>query len=313
MKKIVTLTLNPAVDKSSRVKKVAANVKLRCAPPQYEPGGGGLNVSRAIKKLGGHSSAWYLAGGRCGEFLSELLEKEALLHHKVKTAKVTRENLTIYDESNGDQFRFGMPGPKIARAEWQSFFKLIEKEEKQADYLIASGSIKFEDSEQEFFEQLLDLSQKMGSKLVVDTSGSSLKIAVEQGAYLIKPNIRELQEIAGRKFEDGKGLENSAKELIERGKLEVIVLSLGAGGALLVTKSGSERINSPTVPISSRVGAGDSMLGGLIFRLAQGATESDAVKFGVAAGAAAVMTPGSELCRKEDTERLYQDIIAGNL
>jgi 6-phosphofructokinase 2 len=145
----------------------------------------------------------------------------------------------------------------------------------------------------------------MGSRVVLDTSGEPLARAVEAGVHLLKPSLREFQALTGEPEADESRLPGLAAAAIARGWCETLVLSLGAGGALWATGSKRERLAAPAVPVKSSVGAGDSLVGGIVLSLAEGRPMRDAVRFGVAAGAAAVMNPGTALCRREDVERLY--------
>jgi 6-phosphofructokinase 2 len=149
----------------------------------------------------------------------------------------------------------------------------------------------------------------MGSRVVLDTSGAPLARAVEEGVYLLKPSLREFQALVGEPECDEARLPSLAARVVERGWCEVLVLSLGASGALWVTASERERLASPAVHVRSNVGAGDSMVAGIVLSLAQGKGLGEAVRFGVAAGAAAVMNPGTALCRREDVERLHPQVM----
>jgi len=308
MQTIVTVTMNPAIDKSSNVENVVPERKLRCRVPSYEPGGGGINVSRAIRKLGGESTAFYLAGGTVGQMLSGLLDEEGIDHHPITIDGLTRQNLTVYEESTGQQFRFGMPGPEVTEEQWNQLLKVLSAHVPKPAYLVASGSLP-SGVPKDFYARIAKSAAELGARMIVDTSGEALLPAVREGVYLIKPNLRELGDLGDTEIEKESGQEALARRVIEKGESEVVVVSLGAAGALLVEKQGHQRLRAPTVPIKSKVGAGDSMVAGITLRLAQGDSVAEAVRFGVAAGAAAVMTPGTELCRKEDTESLYQKMI----
>ena len=305
MQRIITLTMNPTIDKSTTVDNVLAERKLRCQAPSFEPGGGGINVSRAIMKLGGTSLAVYAAGGPPGDMLVELLEQEGLEHDRINIEGWTRENLTVYEETSAQQFRFGMPGPEMRQEEWGRCLEKLRNVDPKPVYLVASGSLP-PGVPEDFYGRVAAIARRDGARFVVDTSGGALAKAVEEGVFLVKPNLRELSHLAGREIENEAHQEDVAREIIEKEKSEVVIISLGAAGALLVTQEGSRRFRAPTVPIKSKVGAGDSMVGGIVLALAQGESLQGAVRMGVAAGAAAVMTPGTELCRKEDTERLYR-------
>lgn len=304
MPSIVTLTMNPAIDTSSTVDHVVPEHKLRRQAPRYDPGGGGLNVSRAIQKLGGSSLALYPAGGPTGQILRDLLDQEGLTHQLIPITGWMRENFTILEEASGQQYRFGMPGPTFHEAEWRQCLEVVADCAPPPDYLVGSGSLP-PGIPDHFYAQLVRAVRDHGVRVVVDTSGAALRAAVQEGVYLIKPNLRELAQLAGSDLADETQQEAAAMTFVQEGRCEIVVVSLGAAGALLVHKEGCERIRSPTVPIQSKVGAGDSMTAGLVLSLARGLPIREAVRFGVAAGAAAVMTPGTELCRREDTERLF--------
>lgn len=309
MKTIVTMTLNPAIDKSSSVAHVVAEQKLYCKPPRFEPGGGGVNVSRAIKKLGGESILLYPAGGLTGKRLQDLLDEEGLNHRPFPILGMNRESLVILEESTGRQYRFGMPGPKLRKKEWEQFLQELSVMEPPPDYVVASGSLP-PGMPPDFYARVARIGKEKGTKTIVDVSGKALKEALEEGVYLIKPNIREFRELVGEEIKQESQIKVEAQKIVEKGWCEMLVISLGAAGALAVSKGFAERILPPTVPIVSKVGAGDSMVAGIVLSLARGKTLRESVLFGVAAGTAAVMTPGTELCRREDAERLYEVILS---
>jgi 6-phosphofructokinase 2 len=311
MKSIVTITLNPAIDKSSSIDHVVPERKLRCGPPRYEPGGGGINVSRAVRQLGGESKAVYLSGGLQGKRLQQLLDQDGLDHHSFEIEASTRENLVIYEEKTGQQYRFGMPGPEVSEKEWRGFFDRLSAIGGKPDFLVASGSLP-PGVPEDFYARMARKCREAGIRLILDTSGKPLSAGVREGVFLLKPNVDELKTLAGRPdFDDEAHLEELARDLIRDGKNQVVVTSLGAAGAMLVWEDKCERLRAPTVSIKSKVGAGDSMVAGIVLSLARGKSIPDAARFGVAAGAAAVMTPGTELCRREDTEQLYERIKTG--
>ena len=308
MERIVTLTMNPSIDINSSVEHVISDRKLRCKPSSYEPGGGGINVSRAIQRLGGNSSALYPAGGTFGQMLQNLLDREGIFHYPIQIEESTRETFMILEESSGRQFRFGMPGPTLRETEWKRCLGTLVALDLKPNYVVASGSLS-PGVPEDFYAQLAKITSEVEARLIVDTSGEPLRLASQAGVYLLKPNMNEIQSLVGREIQNELELEETARDLVEKGHSEVMIISLGAGGALMVSKDGCEHVRAPTVPIKSRVGAGDSMVAGMVLSLANGKSLGDAVRFGVAAGAAAVMTPGTELGRREDTERLYQQII----
>ena len=311
MQSIITLTMNPAIDKSTSVAQVIVERKLYCHPPHFEPGGGGVNVSRAIRKLGGESTAIFPCGGPPGTYLLELLQQEGLACRPIPVQGRTRENLAVLEESSGLQYRFGMPGAPLSDEEWRNCLVALAASNKKSHFIVASGSLP-PGVPDDFYARVARVGKGLGAKIIIDSSGDPLRLALQEGVYLIKPNIRELGELVGKELVDEKSQREIALEMVRSGQCAVVALSLGAGGVLLATAAGCERLQTPLVPMKSKVGAGDSMVGGMVLSLAQGREVRDAVRFGVAAGAAAVMTPGSELCRREDAERLYEQLLAEN-
>jgi 6-phosphofructokinase 2 len=244
--------------------------------------------------------------------LKDLLDREGLRHQAMSVAGVTRENFTVLEKSSGQQYRFGMPGPMLGETDWRRCLAEISNIIPQVDFLVASGSLP-PGVPPDFYGRLAKLAKERQTRLIVDTSGESLRLAVEEGVFLIKPNLQEFAELTGQKLADEVQQEFLAGELVASNKSEVVVVSLGAAGVLAVSAAGTERVRAPLVPINSKVGAGDSTVAGLVLALAQGKPWREAIRFGVAAGAAAVMTPGTELCRRDDAERLYKQIMADGL
>ena len=306
MEKIVTLTLNPAIDKSTSVRSIVPDKKLRCKPAKYEPGGGGVNVSRGLIRFGIASTAIYLAGGHSGKFYEELLNEEKVQSLVIPISGRTRENMIVVDESSNLQYRFGMPGPEIKEAEWKYCLQLIE-EAKGIEYLVVSGSVP-NGIPENFFNMLAVVCKKIECRLVVDTSGEPLKQAVKEGVYLLKPNLGELSMLHGVEELREHEAESAAKEIISKGGAEVIVISMGASGAMLVTKDEVYCSTSPTVKKKSTVGAGDSMVAGLVKAISQQWDWMDVLKYGIATGTATTLNPGTELFKREDVDSLYEKL-----
>ncbi len=309
MLSIVTLTMNPALDESTSVAYVLPDRKLRCQAPTYEPGGGGINVARAIRKLGGDALACFPVAGPAGELLQRLLDAEGVRQMPVPVAGWTRENLNVLEEVSGRQFRFCMPGPTLQETEWPVFLDWLRQLGPPPAFIVASGSLP-PGVPVDFYARVASVARDMGSRLVLDTSGAPLARAVDQGVHLLKPSLHEFQALMGEPEVDESRLASLGTTVVKRGWCDILVLSLGAGGALWVTGSEWERLAAPAVPIKSSVGAGDSLVAGIVLSLARGRPLGEAVRFGVAAGAAAVMNPGTALCRREDVERLYPQVMS---
>lgn len=308
MKSIVTITMNPAVDQNSSTKFVTDEKKLKCRNLRYDPGGGGINVSRAIKILGGKTKAFFLAGGCTGDLLEELLDREELDHSKIPVEDSTRVNIHIIEEATNKQYRFNMPGLKLKESELIKCLETLEDFVPVPDFIVASGSLP-QGAPNDFYKQIAKLSNKIGSKLIIDTSGGPLKHALEEGVYLIKPNLREFTDLIEEEMKDEEHIINEAQKLIKNNRCEIIVISMGASGTFFISEKSYEHIYSPVVPINSRIGAGDCMVAGITLKLAEKEDIEKAVRYGVAAGTAAVITPGTELCRKKDVERLYGNML----
>lgn len=309
MQAIATLTMNPTVDLSAEVDQVIADRKLRCEHERREPGGGGINVARAIGKLGGTALAVYASGGLMGEELGRLLDREGVPRRPVPISDDTRENVFILETTSGRHFRFGMPGPDMSRDEVQGCFDALANLQPVPAYVVLSGSLPAS-VPADFYARLAAEMKRRGSKVVVDTSYEALAHAAKAGVFLLKPNQRELELLSGIKSVDGEGLERAARAIVESGGAEAVLASMGRAGALLVTAQSCHEILPPPVTLVSKIGAGDSTVGGLVLKLAEGWPLEEAARFGVASGSAAVMTPGTELCRKEDAERIYAQMKA---
>ena len=300
---IVTLTMNPALDIATSTDRVEPTHKLRCTQPRYDPGGGGINVARAVHALGGDAIAVFPVGGPAGEMINHLLNQEGVRHHPIAIAGFTRESLAVEDRQTGQQFRFILPGPEISERDQERCLDQLSATAAEAAYLVASGSLPLGVPE-DFYARVAELAQTLGKRLVLDTSGAALKQA-GHGIYLLKPSLRELQDLAGREIRTECEQEEAAHEVIEQGRSEIVVLSLGEEGALLVSAAGCERFAAIPVRAKSTVGAGDSMLAGIVLGLSRGLALREAVRFGMAAGAAALLGSGTELCRRSDVERLH--------
>jgi len=307
---IVTLTLNPCIDASAGVDRVVPERKLRCGAPRFEPGGGGINVARAVHRLGGEALAIYPSGGPAGLLLESLLHGEGVSNRPLPIAGWTRENLNVLEESTGHQYRFVLPGPILSLVDASAFYAMVASLTPFPQYLVASGSLP-PGLPHDFYSRLAVLAHARNCRFLLDTSGDAGRAALEVGGvYLMKPSLREFRELTGIADGDEDRLVAEALRLVAERRCEVFVLSLGPAGVLCVTAGEVWRVASPAVPVRSSVGAGDALLAGVVVRLQQGRSLVDAVRFGVAAAAAAVMNPGTELCRREDAERLDEKMGA---
>ncbi|MFO7811865.1 MAG: 1-phosphofructokinase family hexose kinase [Pelovirga sp.] len=309
---VVSLTMNPSIDLSINVRKLQPAHKLRGQIAHRDPGGGGINVSRAISSLGGQALAIFPAGGPSGMFLQKLLETENVSCRVQEIGGINRENFTVYEEDSDHEYRFVLPGPELTSGEWQSFFELLDALKPVPQYLVASGSLP-PGVPEDFYARVARWARAAGVRLVLDTSGPALKAALDEGVYLIKPNRRELKNLSSQPIENADDEEQFCRKLIEKGQCEVIALTLGKEGAMLVTDDEILRIKAPALETKSSVGAGDSFVAGMVLGLVRKLSLQKAFCYGNAAGAAALLTPGTKLCLKEDVERLYEQICSAEL
>jgi len=300
---IVTLTVNPSVDKSTHFSGLVAEQKIRCKEPQFDAGGGGINVSKAISRLRGSSLAVFTSGGPVGEMLKDLVAKEKVDFQTIETETATRENFIAVDDNTNSQYRFGFTGDVLSDSEVEKLLGTISN--MKPKYLVASGSLN-EGLSSDFYQKVAEIAKETSSKLIVDTSGEALKKVLETGVYLIKPNVGELAKLVGVERLETEQVDEAAKEIIAKGGAEIVVVSLGPQGAILVTKDQCEFVPAPNVAKKSTVGAGDSMVGGIVWALSQNKSLKEVIRWGVACGSAATMNEGTQLFKFEDANRLFE-------
>ena len=299
---IVTLCMNPALDITTSTDVVRPTDKLRCAAARYDPGGGGINVAHVAAVLGASSMAVFPAGGPAGELVNNLLVAEGLAVHRIPIGGSTRESFTVNETSTSGQYRFVLPGPQLTPAEQAECLLQLRTAAAAASIVVASGSLP-PGVPEDFYQQVADVCAEQDAKFLLDTSGGGLKHT--SGVFLLKPSLRELRECLGRELSSEGEQLAGARELIDRGVAENILVSMGAKGALLETADGGLRYPPVEVPPGSGVGAGDAMVAGVAVGLIRGWSLTESVRLGVAAGAAMLLTPGTAPCTRADTERLF--------
>lgn len=307
MAKIVTLTPNPSVDVSTSIERVVPTLKLRCRGERRDPGGGGINVARVVKRLGGDVEAILPVGGFTGRILRRLVDDEGISSRLVEVEAETREDFFVSELSTREQYRFILPGQPLREAEWQQCLAVLAATVPPPRFVVGSGSLP-PGAPNDFYAQAATIAGRLGAKFLLDTSGLPLATAVERGVYLFKPNLHEMSELVGSELATQEDWLAMARALIEKGKAEIIALSLGHLGAMLVTRHQTLRAQAlPIAPLSA-VGAGDSFLGALVFGFANEVTLADSFRLAVAAGAAALINEGTELCRPADAYRLAAEV-----
>lgn len=303
--KIITLTVNPALDKSAKVDGLVATQKLKCHSIDYQPGGGGINISRMLKRLGTETVCIFPSGGDTGKYLTELLIKETIQPEIISVKAWTRENLSVVDTQCDLQYRFGMPGNEISETELNAIKNLLLKKVDSEDILVLSGSLA-ENMPADYYAQLIKLFANKNVKIIIDTSGPALKEALKENVFLMKPNQRELAQLAGKEFLSSAEQETFAMELIKSKKAEFVVVSLGARGAFIASAKGIFYKSTPSVKVKSTIGAGDSMVAGLIYGIQNNFSPETILKYGVACGVATTMSEGTNLGSKKNIDTVFK-------
>jgi 6-phosphofructokinase 2 len=299
---VLTLTPNSSIDIWTTAPQVTSGIKLRCTQPQYDPGGGGVNVSRVMHRLGAETLALFTTGGPVGEELAVMLDAEGVPSARQHIAGQTRESLHVLDQASEELYRFVMPGPVMTEAEGNAFLEKVEKLARPGGLIVGSGSLP-PGLGKAFWSRAATLAKKLDCRFLLD-SAHGVKETLGSGLYLLRQNLGELCNVVGTELSWPDETAAWSHEQIAHGACEVVVVTSGADGALLVTKDERVRLVPPKVETKSAVGAGDSFMGGLCLGLAKGDAPRDALRLAVATAAATMITPATELCRKEDVDRI---------
>jgi 6-phosphofructokinase 2 len=304
---IVTLTLNPALDLSADTDEIVPSHKLRCVEPRRDPGGGGINVARVLRRLGREVRAVFPIGGLIGAHLAELVRAEAVDVVAVPVESETREDVTITERLSGRQYRFVMPGPVLTQNEVTACLDALDLADAHPEFVVASGSLPAGVTP-DVYAAVARRAKAHGVRLIVDTSGEALRAALREGVWLVKPNLRELREFTGMALGDEAGQIAAARDILARGDAQMVALSLAEKGARLITKSQAWAAHAPPVDMVSAVGAGDSFVGGLTWALSRDLPLPEALRHAVAAGTGALLSHGTGLCHAEAVQTLLPQV-----
>ena len=306
--RVITVTLNPALDLAANADAVVSGKKLRLDEPVVEPGGGGVNVARAIARLGGEALPIATLGGMSGARLARLMRAAGQPVERVAIEGETRQGLTVADRRDGAQYRFVLPGPPLSEGKAQQVLEKVGARLIEGAIVVLSGS-QPPGLSAAFPATVARLAAAHGARLVVDTSGPALARLIETPSPRTPPFLLRLDEGEARRQAGGKPASAQeaaalAEAMVTRGVASVVVVARGASGSVLVGAGQRLSCAPPEVTVESKVGAGDSFTGGFVLALARGEGLDEALRLGTAAAAAAVMTPATELCRGEDVARL---------
>ncbi|MBU3991676.1 MAG: 1-phosphofructokinase family hexose kinase [Alphaproteobacteria bacterium] len=310
MTRIATLTLNPTIDVTYEVDRIFPTHKIRSRFEHHDPGGGGINVARVFARLGGNVRCYYLSGGATGQALDGLLDLHQLVRNRIAIEGHTRVSTTVLELESGKEYRLVPPGPTVAPAEWQECLDRLA--EAQCDYLVASGSLP-PGVPDDFYARIAQSAAARGIRMVLDSSGAGLKGGLAGGnVFLVKPSIGELARLVERDLPEEADVAAAAMEIVRNGQARYVAVTMGHQGGLLAQASGTVRVPAIPIEAKSTVGAGDSFLSAMVFALAGGRDPVDAFRYGIAAGAAAVLRPGTNLCQPADIERFFASMDSAN-
>jgi 6-phosphofructokinase 2 len=304
---VLTITINPALDVSLEVERLVPDRKLRAELSRREPGGGGVNVSRVLRRLGVDAPSFVVVGGPVGAELVQLLGHEHVDVIDFPIVDDTRESLAITESTTRSQYRISTPGPRID--DLDALRDHIVEATGAVEIVVFSGSLP-PSVPASFLVSVVDV-LAVDTTVIVDTSGSALELVARQCAAIIKPSQRELAALVGWEPTTTEQIEQAVAEVVGWGAVRAVVASRGPSGVVLMTPNDGPRwFRPPPVAPVSTVGAGDSMVAGITAALVRGHGLDQAVRFGVAAGTAAVLTPGSELCNPDDVDRLLRQVTS---
>ncbi|MEY2677330.1 MAG: hypothetical protein RLZ00_22 [Pseudomonadota bacterium] len=307
MTDILTVTLNPALDVLTTIDRVSDTHKMRCGPTLKHPGGGGVNVARVLHRLGAKCQAVYLAGDVTGQRHHQLMRQEGVPCHIVPIAEETRESFTAHETSTGNDFRFVLPGPNVSAAEYEACFDYVARHMPKK-FLVISGGLA-PGVPDNFYARLTALAKQHGVRVVLDANGPALAQALQVGVYLFKPSLRELRDLTCQDLPDQESQIAAARQLIQSGQADAVAVSLGADGAMVVSADQVWRARAVQVNVQTTVGAGDSFVAGMLWALSRGDGLLKAFQFGMASGAAALLSPGTSLSQAADMHHLRPQVV----
>ncbi len=304
---ILTITLNPAVDVATHVPAVIAGPKLRCAAPRYDPGGGGVNVARAVQKLGGAARALVAVGGPMGQRLVSLLATEGVPALPIVVSGETRQSFAVTDGATGAQYRFGVPGEHLTAQDADRLLTEIAAHTTHNSYVVISGSVA-PGLPEDMQSRIIAIAAEKHARVVVDTSSRALDRLIgapTTPVYLLRVDQSEAAEAANHHMDTVADSVAFATDLVARGVAEIIVTGRGAEGSVLVSRDQRFFCHAPKVTVRSKIGAGDAFVGAMTLTLARGGTADAALRWGVAAASATVSTEATALCDLAQAQACY--------
>lgn len=309
MAHVLTVTLNPALDLSTAIDHVDVDRKLRCSAPRIDPGGGGVNVSRAMAKMGAESRAFLAHGGVIGDALLARLDEEGIATVRFAIPGETRQSFTVRETDSGHQYRFVLPGPEWSRQTFDDCCAALEAPIAESDCVVVSGSFP-PGLDPSSAHDIASLAARRGAHVLIDTSGAALDRLLREPVgdrLVLVTNKGEAERLADCAL-DVSAAAKFAQRLREESGAGSLILTLGSAGAVAATPAGRFHVAPPDAPIVSKVGAGDSFAAGYIVALGQTGDHREGLKRAMAAATSAITTPATELCTREGVEKFLPEI-----
>jgi 6-phosphofructokinase 2 len=309
---IYTVTLNPALDHYMEVEEFRVDDANRVTAESLYAGGKGIDVSRAVRRLGTTSIALGFIGGHNGRVMVDLLKGEGVDCYFTPIAQETRRNILITNRSTGAQTMLNARGPAVTAEEWESFLTHLRLLDLRDAYVVLGGSLP-RGLQGDAYYRIIKLVQRQGARAVLDADGLALKAGLRARPFAIKPNFNELRRLTGKPLAAAGEILAAARAIHRRG-VQVVMVSRGRLGLIAVGRAPRRRAAvalravPPPVVVRSTVGAGDSAVAGFVFRHAGGKSLEDCVRFATAAGTAGTLAPGNQLCRSRDVQRLLPKV-----
>jgi 1-phosphofructokinase family hexose kinase len=303
---IITVTLNPALDKTVYVDKLRPNDANRIQRIEVDAGGKGVNASRVLKELGSQTIALGFLGGNSGKFIEHVLNSEGVPTDFVIVEQETRTNISVQENTGAPPTVFNEPGPFVTEDKLNELLAKVSSTAQQSSMVIFGGSLP-PGVPKDIYRTLIKLAHESGAKAILDSDGEPMKLGLEARPFMVKPNRDEVRRLLGIELHSPRDGIPAIEALMEQG-VELAIISMGADGAIAGSKEGIWLAVPPAVKVVSTIGSGDSMVAGVAHILSQGGSLDEAMRWGTAAGAATAMTDGTEIGKREQVLSLLDKV-----
>ena len=307
---IITVTLNPAMDKTLTIDNFNIGSVNRVSKLRYDIGGKGINVSKVLKNFGVESTCTGFLGGIWQNTFELELSKKEINNSFVNISQDTRTNTKIVDNQNGTYTDVNEPGPNINKAEMDEFISKFKGICTSNDIVVLSGGVS-PNIPKDIYRKLIKIAKEKGSFIILDAEGELLKEGIKEKPDVIKPNDHELEILLNKALDTEEKIISEARKLIESG-VGSILISRGHKGAMYITSNDSLYCNGLNVPVKSTVGAGDSMVAALVYSKINKFSNQETLRYAVASGTAAVCLEGTEACNLQQIKQFIPKLNIEN-